>query len=708
MDEVRPSPRILALSLVGLAFFLAWQALALRSFTRIETRPPAWDQAIHLEIALDYRNAIQAGNWSEVMHLAPKSGMPPFPPLYHLLLRYAYASPDPANAGLWLNWFYLAVLCVALFGLAWHFRPDETALLCVVIFAGSPAVLDLLQTQLVDLALVALAAAAYWALVRSEGFQRWPGSLAFGVLFAAGMLHKWSFFSYFIPVAYPALQALSRPQRLPKLLAAALVALAGFLPWYWIHLSVLVPRLFQASADFAVPFWKGTAALNYLAQMADGLGPLFCALSVIGLCVPQYKRNWHQGWLLVAWFICSYLFWMLVPNRQLRFLLPGLPALAVAGLGAWPKGVLWGLAALQLFTMANFSSGWVQPISIPLPLRRLTLLPSQPPVREDWKIAEILTTAEKNADPDLPLANLTLIANDTRFNGPNFAWTAKLLELPRVRVRGVNRRLCEFSQFVVLKDARLGPAGVIGGLPEASEIVKQSKNWFAQGYEQIGKWPLPDGSSAVLYRQRRFTKPPFTFRKLGFQFFSAGEFEAENLLIELGDWDAKRSAYRWAKVSASEIKLRGLRMTDALVEIDGFMVVPIHSGDPNNWEDLRFLKMDRLTVRSLRAEGADLRAFIESRAKGLRLTQFDLDKTLKVRGLVKGLTFSAELAAQVLTSPPGLRLDLRDARIGVTPVPDALLGPLRTFVQPFTPTPELPFIIGLAGLTMADGRLTVP
>ncbi|MCX5796598.1 MAG: hypothetical protein NTY77_13975 [Elusimicrobia bacterium] len=172
MVEVRPKARVLALSLAGLAVFLAWEALALRSYVRVESRPPAWDQAIHLEIALDYRNAIRAGNWSEVIHLAPKPGMPPFPPLYQLLLKTAYVSSDPANASLWLNWFYLAILCVALFGLAWRFRPDETALLCVVIFAGSPAVQDLLHTQLVDLSLVAWAAAAYWAFMRSEDFQR--------------------------------------------------------------------------------------------------------------------------------------------------------------------------------------------------------------------------------------------------------------------------------------------------------------------------------------------------------------------------------------------------------------------------------------------------------------------------------------------------------------------------------------------------------
>ena len=57
----RPSPRVLALSLVGLAFFLSWQALALRSYLRIETRPPSWEAAANLQAALDWREARPGG-----------------------------------------------------------------------------------------------------------------------------------------------------------------------------------------------------------------------------------------------------------------------------------------------------------------------------------------------------------------------------------------------------------------------------------------------------------------------------------------------------------------------------------------------------------------------------------------------------------------------------------------------------------------------
>ncbi|HAM35393.1 MAG TPA: hypothetical protein DEB40_10280 [Elusimicrobia bacterium] len=708
MEEARPSPRVLALSLLGLALFLAWQALSLGAYLRVESRPPAWDQAIHLDIALDYSQAITQGRWSDVMHLAPKSGMPPFPPFYHLLLRHAYSTSNPANAALWLNWFYLAVLCVSLFALAWQFRPDETALLCVVLFAGSPAVQDMMHTQLIDLAMTAWTAAAYWALLNSDEFKKWGGSLAFGVLFAVGMLHKWSFFSYLLPAAYMAVKAMGRPASRLQVMACGALTLALLGPWYWVHWPMLIPRLFQASADFAVPFWRSEALLTYPGEMLDGLGPLVMILSLIGICVPQFRRDWQRGWLLVAWFVTSYVFWTIVPNRQMRFLLPGLPALVAAGMGAWPRAVIWGLAAIQLFSLANFTAGWILPLRVPMPLRAMSFFPSQPPVREDWRIADILLEAQKRSDPSRPVANLTLVANDTRFNGPNFTWMAKLLELSRVRIRGVNSRLCEFAQFVVLKDGRLGPEGVIGGLPEAAQAITDPSGWFARAYAEVGRWPLPDGSSAVLYQQKRPVLAPFKGRKFQYQAYAAGPFEAADLRIDLGDWNSEQGVYRSARVSAGEVTLRGLRMTGVQIELEGLRLVPMYETGSDNWIDVRFLGLEKLRLRSLQVDADALRAFLEARLRGLSLSTVELDRTLKLRGQWRRLSVSAELGARILKAPAGLSLELLGVRLGATPLPISWVGSMRRYMHPFEPFPETPFVIEAPGLTLADGRLSIP
>ncbi|MEK7745517.1 MAG: hypothetical protein AAB576_02515, partial [Elusimicrobiota bacterium] len=72
-------------SLLVLAALLAFHAFQLWDFNRRETRPPAWDQSIQLETAIDLRSALSRGDYpGALLANAPKPGMPPFPPLYGL------------------------------------------------------------------------------------------------------------------------------------------------------------------------------------------------------------------------------------------------------------------------------------------------------------------------------------------------------------------------------------------------------------------------------------------------------------------------------------------------------------------------------------------------------------------------------------------------------------------------------------------------
>ena len=716
-DEARPSPRALALSLVGLAIFLSWQALALRSYLRADTRPPSWEAAANLQVAFDWREAA-----ASVPRTAASS------PFYFMLLGRASAGCDPAVAGLWLNWFSLALLSIAVFGLAWHFRPNETALLSVVIFVGSPVLQELFHTQSVDLALAAWAAAGYWALLRSDEFRKWPASLAFGAVFAVGMLHGLSFATYFLPVVYLGLAALSRPNSRLKVLAAAAIALSGSLPWYAAHLPVLLARLSQVPVISVSALWQDWTILSYLGPMANGLGAPFFACALLGLCVPQYRRNWHCGWVLVAWFVSSYVLWSLLPISRLRYILPCLPALAVAGLGAWPRGLLWALAAVQIFTMVNFNSGWLSQVSVPLSSGSLLLFPSQPPVRQDWALADILRQAQARRDPQRPFANLTLVANDERFNQSNFELTARRLGIRDVHLRQPGPRLCEFSQFVVLKDGFLGPALLVGKLPEAAKVIKDPLSWFSGAYKEARRWPLPDNSTAVLYEQKHFVASPAKAGRYKYQFFatdqdksagadmviSSGEYKIEgtDMAIEFGGWDAQRSVFRSAKASAAEFRVGALRLAGVRMEAEGLLFVPLyeHGADTwgSLWGDLRFLKLDTLRIKSLRVSAESLRVVLEQRFKRLRISELELDKTVKLRGRLCGIQFSAEVAARLEASPPALRCDVIDARLGETPVPAFFLAPFRTFLLPLTPTTETPFAIEAPGLTLSGGWLSVP
>ncbi len=706
----RPSRKVLVLSLLGLAGFLAVQALLLRHFIRVDTRPPSWDQSTHLEIALDYREALGAGRWGDAWFLAPKPGMPPFPPAYHLLLRYAFDSADPAHAALWLNWFYMAVLALSLFGISWRFLPDSRALAATLAFCAAPGLQDLLTTQLVDLAVITWVAAAYWALLASEGFTDWAPSLAFGVLFAAGMMHKWTYFSYLLPAYVIGLRALSDRRARPQALAAGALALALFAPWYWSQAALLPSRLVQASADFAVPFWKGGAWSAYLVQACGGLGPLLWALGFISLLAPQFARRREYGWVLAYWVVSSYVFWTIVPNRQFRFLLPGLAPLGLFLAATWPRALTWGVAGFQLLAMANFFFGLVGPLSVPIPFMPLTFFVNKPPASEDWKTNEILRRIETERDPTRPITNVTLVANDSYFNAPTFHWAQRRLKLPLARMRGVNKRLCELSEFLLLKKGSLGPATVIGGLPEAAKTVLEPGGWFARAYEEVAQWPLPDGSAAVLYRQRRGRAKPFDRRSISYGAFAAGEIKGSGMRIDLGQWDRDLSAWKTARASVDEISVRGLRIRGAAADLEDFSFVTIdrYGVAEYDWNDIRLMRLNRVIVRGLEIDADDLKDFLEKRVPGLKLDSLTLDGTVKAAGQWKGRPVSAEAALELDATARRLKVAILSASYLGISVPPVLFRPIKELNLSLEPNPETPFFIDLPGLTIKDGRLTIP
>lgn len=702
----RPSRKTLVLSLLGLAAFLAVEALLLRHFIRSDSRPPSWEQSTHMQIALDYRQDPAAGFYAA----APKPGLPPYPPAYHWLLRGAYDAKDPAHAALWLNWAYMALLALSVFAVSWRFLPDGRALAAALAFCAAPGLQDLMTTQLPDLSIVALTAAGYWALLECDGFTSWPSSLAFGAVFAAGMLHKWSYPAYMLPAFVIGLRALGDRHARLKVLAAAALSGALFLPWYAPHLTLIPAWLARGWVQGGPPFWEGGAWAFYLGQSCGELGPLLWALGFISLLAPQYARRRENAWILAYWVVFSYVIWTVIPDRQMRFLFPGLIPLGLAMAATWPPALTWGVTAVQLVCALNFFFGLAGPVQVQTPLLPMTFLANRPPLSADWKIPEILGRVEALRDPERPVTSVALVANDDFFNAPTIGWMQGRLGLTHARLRGVDARLSEFAEFVLLKQGRLGPAGRIAGLAEAAKVMAEPDGWFQNAYENVDRWPLPDGSAAVLYRQKRGRAKPAGGRRLAYLFFEAGKTQVRNLNLDLGNWDAARSAWPAVMVSADQIQGGGLTLRGVTADLQNFSYAPLYEGGLGDysWDDIRLMRLDRAIVRSFQIDAADLKKYLEKRVPGLSVGSLTLDGTVKASGSWNGRPVAMEAALDL--DRPGQRLRLRvlSASYMGFSIPPAFFLPVQELGLSLAPTPERPFYVELPGLTVRGDRLTVP
>ncbi|MEE8425111.1 MAG: glycosyltransferase family 39 protein, partial [Elusimicrobiota bacterium] len=626
--EEEEGPKILdrwavAGSLALLAALILFHAVQLGSWNRRNELPPGWDQSIQLETAVDVKKALADWDIKALFSMKPKPGMPPFPPLHHLLIQYSLDEENPAESALWINWFYMIVLCAALWGLGLRLAGPWAGLGAAVLFTCAPEVQWLYRENLLDLGLTAWVTAAYWALIDSEKFERKRSSIAFGAFFGIAMMTKWSAFSYFLPLFWMAAEASNEPRKFKNLLRAAVVALLICGPWYLIQWSVVLPRLFEASSDNAVPLSRLSGFLSYFYQMALGLEtPLFLAGMVFIGLVSGDKQMRKDGAVFLTWFCVAFVFWTIVPNRQLRYLLPALPPLALMTVANGRRRFVIALCVLQFFVGLNYSYGWIshKRFNILLPF---SFFRTQLPKIEDWKIVDILRSAEARRDKEMPFSNLAVLGNHKRFNGAIFNWERDRLGIDGIEIRGINKRVSEFAEFVVIKMGSLGPKSVIGQLPKVRQEILINTSWFMRGYRIVDRWSMPDESEVLLFQRRKIRRPFYTGTKARFDYWKDDAFELNKAMIHLGRYDANKGYWPKVRLTAKRLVIRGLELRDLDLIMEGLSLVPVedpelHKDRAGLLLDSRILRMKRLTIVSASVTEKNALKMLAKRAKQVK------------------------------------------------------------------------------------------
>jgi 4-amino-4-deoxy-L-arabinose transferase-like glycosyltransferase len=513
--------------------------------------PPAWDQGDHLSRALNIWQVLRqpqplAGDWWHQLWAQAPSYRGP---LTYLVTAPLFSLLGPSYASAILsNSLFNGLLLVSVYGQGRLLASRQAGLWAAWFCAVAPALLNQRSDYLIDFSLTAVLAAC-WTLLswrhlgvgatsRTAGpsWRRpWLASgccgLALGALLLTrptGLLLLW------LPLAALALRAAQQLLR-GRWWLAAQGLLAAWLAWLvaggWIGQNWLtIVSTVNNARRWGVLYQEGLEP-NSLAGWLyyPKLLPAMAGASLVGLVLAGWLLDrWlmRQGtrppassaerWRLAWWLsfpLGGLLLASLMSTKDFRFVLPLLPQLllllawlvsrvgASSGSGPWRRYwrgaiVLVGISGLLA---CQFGIG-----------ANLTAFPSHAPQREQpspqgkqpWPLEEIVATIRRQSPQQL--STLAVLPDSEFLNAFNLEAEGRRQQF-RVAARQtlaplehLEEDLAGFDWFLL----KGGDQGVMSDERQAklSQLVRRSPAFIA-----AGRWALPDGSGAELYRRRQLS-----------------------------------------------------------------------------------------------------------------------------------------------------------------------------------------------------------
>mgnify|MGYP000058929680 CR=1 FL=1 len=479
-----------------------------------DTLPPPFDQSAHILIVLKFNRLLDEPQRLSLTKLLRTTVY--WPPLFHfsaaVVTKIFGFSPDKVAL---TNFFFLILLVLALFKLGQHWFGPESGFLTVFLTLMSPLVFGLLRDNLVDFCLLTTIVGVQYLIIKSSGGWKLKSGFLLGLAMGFSLLAKWTSPAFFAFTAIFIFFQTWYEKKYPfqkALLGAAVLILAALmisLPWYLKNLSD-----FRAGAQHALladsklegdptSFWS--SLVWYLATLkeviiSNRLFPFF----LLGLLAYfLWVKKWLALFFSLFWFFPALLIFILIPNKDARFILPILPAIALLS-AAGLKSLPWKNIRLVLIIVLIIASSYqFMSISFAWP-KKIEHPYAFPALEENWRIEEILTSlASSFPGKELRLA---VLANEPYFHPNAFRLFCALKNYP-YEVEEFGGRPVNFTQllgyhFLILKTGRIALEHTAH---YRLEFLEKFRAWVEEGrrypsFSLWKKWPLPDGSEALVYQ----------------------------------------------------------------------------------------------------------------------------------------------------------------------------------------------------------------
>lgn len=523
--------------------FLAVLVLVLSAanlaWLKADTRPPSWDPAGHAIATIRLsRVPLLPDPLQAVQQWFTQAEYPPL--VYWLSAPLAHLFWPSADTFAGIHALFLAILLLATYGLARSMGGTGAGLLAACVVGLYPILYGLERHYLLDFPLTAMVALSNWLLIRSEGFRERRTAIAYGASLGLGMLTKWPF-ALFVAGPFLVTVAFRVGRERAGWTNILWASGTGFLvaaPWYianfrsTIAFAASQSAWAQAEGD---PLLGSIVRLKYyaLALVEQQILLPFAVLALLGLLVVVTRRGLrHDTLFLLSWIALPYLYFTFAANKDPRFTVPYLTALAIfsaQGL-AWlkPRAVRAALTALiALYALLQFSGlSWGLSQRLPsgvlpprvgihvgshlLPVYSEVVHMASPAAPEDWQEQAMLHDLLATMSPQNGTrhAVLSVLANAEFFEPNAFTYYALAERLPvdvlylpdPFRSHGAREKLAK-SDYVITKTGDLGPAWTTKETSELTQELLTPLSELGSQFELVGGYPLPDGSEGRLYRR---------------------------------------------------------------------------------------------------------------------------------------------------------------------------------------------------------------
>jgi hypothetical protein len=674
-------------------------AWVLITWISTDTRPLAWDQAIHTEVAQDYQARIEKEGFFSILKPAYYN----YPPLYHLTLSWVLDIPDDvANAGAIINIIYLGFLLLGLFLLGRVYLDPWPAVIAAFVLTCYPVFIEAFKYPLVDLPLTAWLTWAILALIKSDHFSKKGWSIIFGITFALGMLTKWTAFVYVSgPLAWSTFYVIKTKRWKMWALSLGIFFLIIF-PWYAINIIPMVDRLIRVSTmdpagHIEIPKWLGWTW--YGMALFRQMGLVLTLLFIPGLVAVYWKPKLFP---LFLWFITSLVLFSFLHNKNIRYTMPVLPAVAILSLAWIPpfrKGTVVGIGVgtFIIFVLTHMVpiktwAFYVGPFQIPV-------IEKVPPLKEDWKHKEIIQKITEVKGMAGPISRVLTVTNAPVFHSTTLNATRRSMKVDNFAFRGPSEsRWFEFAEFILYKTGYIGPEFTQGNVGKCAQVLATPPAWFKDVYKRVESWPMPDGSQAILLKA---DPTPQNISNAGFFNFEMDEMRLPRIVathvkvraVPISSEQTDVGHLKELRLEADKLVYKKFEFNDVEVRL-----IDLHVNLPLLLEtqEIQLLKLGRLKPQAT-LDSEALLGYAARKAKWLKDPQIEfIGSTVRIKGKAYGVP--VELEADIIVDNQILKTRIKKLSILKIPFPLIFVRGFTNREVPLIPYRETPFYLDIKGI----------